>query len=87
MDENLRTNATSEFSFSQEEGLLVLPRHVVVEVKFCAALPMVFKRLVEEFALNAQPFSKYRAAIAALGLAPTGDWVKSAPHEPSPVYA
>ena len=42
----------------------------IVELKYCIALPAVFKQLVERFALKAQPVSKYRAGLALLGLSP-----------------
>lgn len=53
------------------EGEL-LPRQVICEFKFRQSLPRLFKELIESFALNPTPCSKYRRFIAAAGLAPTG---------------
>lgn len=43
-------------------------KFLVLELKFRCAMPALFKLLVEEFALNPEPFSKYRLAAAALNL-------------------
>ena len=50
----------------QPGGLLVLPQHVVLELKFCVKLPAVFQQLIDTFELTPQPVSKYRIAAAAL---------------------
>ena len=45
-------------------------------------MPVLFKYLAEEFALNPQPVSKYRLAVAALGLASVPGSNEAAPdHE------
>ena len=38
-------------------------------MKYRYQMPVLFKNLAEEFALNLQPFSKFRLAVSALGLA------------------
>ena len=43
----------------------------IVEIKYRVQLPAVFKRLIEEFALEPQSASKYRLGMAALGYAPS----------------
>lgn len=75
LDENPRAVPTGELSFCEDEGRLLLPDQVILELKFRYELPVLFKSLAEEFALNSQPVSKYRLAVAALGLgaAPISD--------------
>ena len=53
-------------------GTAFLEDHVILELKFRCNLPSVFKRLIEEFSLGAQPVSKYRLATVALGLVSPG---------------
>jgi hypothetical protein len=47
----------------------VLPAHIILELKYRVEMPALFRHLVEEFALEPAPVSKYRLAAAALGLA------------------
>jgi hypothetical protein len=71
LDENMRALATRHLAFNcRDERVPVLQNGVILELKFRFALPTVFKLLVEEFALNPRPVSKYRLAIDALGLVP-----------------
>ena len=51
-----------------EKGARLLENQVILELKYRFETPVLFKLLVEEFALNPQPISKYRLAAAALGL-------------------
>ena len=55
-----------------EDGARVSAHHDIVELKFRSETPLLFKRLVEEFSLTPHPVSKYRLAVAALGLAVAG---------------
>lgn len=73
LDHNLRALPAERLSFSQAEGTLLMPREMIVELKFRRETPALFKYLIQEFALNAQAVSKYRLAAARLGLV----------HEPS----
>jgi hypothetical protein len=41
----------------------------ILEMKFRVAMPDVFREMVEVFRLSAEPLSKYRLAVPALGLA------------------
>lgn len=68
LDDDLRALPTGSFRFRTDPGMPILPARQVVELKFQQALPLLFKNLIEEFALNLQPFSKYRRAAASLGL-------------------
>jgi inorganic triphosphatase YgiF len=52
---------------------------VVLELKFRRFLPALFRELVAHFALSPQPFSKYRTALPALGLAPSGVALPASP--------
>lgn len=73
LDHSLRALPAEGLGFSDEEGALLMPWKVIVELKFRRETPKLFKYLIQEFALNAQAFSKYRLAAARLGLV----------HEPS----
>jgi hypothetical protein len=42
---------------------------VIIELKYRGTMPVIFKQLIETFALNPQPVSKYRLAVVALGFA------------------
>ena len=69
LDENIRTVATERLKFQDaSEGMLLAPNHVILELKFRQGLPSLFEVLTNEFSLVAQPVSKYRHAVAALGL-------------------
>ena len=69
MDEDIRTLPASRLVFNGvNEGGLLSENHVILELKFRLEMPALFKELVEKFALNPQPVSKYRLAVVALGL-------------------
>ena len=68
LDENLRALPADGFRFSDEEGAPILEDRIILELKYRCRMPILFKNLAEEFALNAQAFSKYRLAAASLGL-------------------
>jgi len=69
LDENLRAVPTGGLDFGKDEGTLLSEDRIILELKFRYEMPVLFKYLAEEFALNPQPVSKYRLAVAALGLA------------------
>jgi hypothetical protein len=52
-------------------GVPLSDHQVIVEFKFRYDMPLLFKELVEKFALIAKRISKYRLAVAALGLVET----------------
>lgn len=68
LDSDLCAVPVTAVGFIVEKGSALVEDQTIVELKFCYGLPAVFKQLVEEFDLTPQPFSKYRAAAAALGL-------------------
>ena len=47
-------------------GLSVPPDRMILELKYRQHVPAIFKRLVEEFALDAERASKYRLGMTAL---------------------
>ncbi len=69
LDENLRGLPVTGLGFGEGEGRLLSEDRIILELKFRYEMPVLFKYLAEEFALNPQPVSKYRLAVAALGLA------------------
>lgn len=70
IDFDLRVLPLPDRAFLPGTGLPLLEGHNVVELKYCVALPAIFKQLVEQFGLKTQPISKYRAGLALLGLSP-----------------
>ncbi len=69
LDEGVRTVPVSGVAYQPDaDGAIVQPGKVILELKYRQQLPVLFKQLTEEFALKPEPVSKYRLAIAALGL-------------------
>ena len=66
LDADMRVAAIHTPRFSGAEGLVVLPEQMILELKYRRHVPLLFKRLVEEFTLNPGRASKYRLGIAAL---------------------
>lgn len=48
----------------------ILPDQCILELKFRNGVPILFKSLIDELQLTAQPVSKYRLCIQAAGLDP-----------------
>ena len=71
LDEDLRARPAGGIWFSAPGGQPICGDQLILELKFRCAMPALFKCLVEEFALNPQPLSKYRLAVIALNLANT----------------
>lgn len=70
MDFDLRVLPLPDRAFLPGTGLPLLEGKHVVEVKYCVALPALFRQLVEQFTLQQQPMSKFRAGLGLLGLSP-----------------
>lgn len=70
LDETIRALPLSEIRFHDASVATPVTDRVVLELKYRREFPVLFRELVETFALNPQPFSKYRAALPALGLVP-----------------
>ncbi len=67
LDDDLRAVAVNAPRFSGVEGQLVVPGQMILELKYRLHPPAIFKRLVEEFALEPQRVSKYRLGMASIG--------------------
>jgi hypothetical protein len=67
LDDDLRAVAVTAPRFSGIEGQLVVPGQMILELKYRLHPPAIFKRLVEEFALEPQRVSKYRLGMASIG--------------------
>jgi hypothetical protein len=68
LDENLRAMPAAGLRFSEQYGTCLLENQHILELKFRCEMPVLFRHLVEEFALSPQLVSKYRLAAVALGL-------------------
>jgi hypothetical protein len=67
LDDDVRVVGVRTTRFSSQAGALVVPGQMILELKYRYRVPAVFKRLVEEFALEPQRASKYRLGMTALG--------------------
>ena len=67
LDGNLRAASIGAPAFVPDAGEPFLAGHNILELKYKARVPAVFRRLIEEFALKPQTASKYRLATAAVG--------------------
>jgi hypothetical protein len=54
-------------AFSDLPGVELVPGQAIIELKYGGGLPLLFERLIAEFGLQPQPFSKYRSAAQLLG--------------------
>lgn len=82
LDERITACPIEHIAFQDGASRPVLTDRVILELKFRVHMPLVFKELVEMFALNPSSLSKYRLSMAALGLAS-----ESAPLEEAPCPA
>jgi hypothetical protein len=70
LDEGVRALHTNELFFNDtQEGTALTEGRIILELKYRFEMPLLFKLLIEEFALNPGPISKYRLAAVALGYA------------------
>jgi hypothetical protein len=69
LDDRLTAVATDALAFGGRASTPIIPAMTILELKFRLEMPAFFKELAEQFALVPQPLSKYRLAVAALGLA------------------
>jgi hypothetical protein len=67
LDDDLRATTAREPEFAPEAGHLVLPRRMILELKYGHHMPAIFKRLVEELKLEPERASKYRLGMTSLG--------------------
>jgi hypothetical protein len=66
LDDDVRVAPASRARFDPGSGVPFLEERMILELKYRHLLPVVFKRLVEAFALMPQPASKYRLGVATL---------------------
>ena len=66
LDSNLRATLVDAPAFAANTGEEFLAGHNILELKYHARVPAVFRRLIEEFALKPQTASKYRLAAATV---------------------
>jgi hypothetical protein len=69
VDRGIRTTPLNLAEFNDlAPGVPVSDGQVIVEFKFRLGMPVLFKEVVEKFALTPTRISKYRLAVVALGL-------------------
>ena len=51
-----------------DEGIFVLENQMIMELKFCDAMPLFFKNLLADLKLAPESVSKYRMSVEACGL-------------------
>jgi hypothetical protein len=66
LDTGLRAVAVERPSFVAAPGVTFFEGRAILELKYRARVPAVFRRLIEEFALKPETASKYRLALAAI---------------------
>jgi len=67
IDDAIVGRYVSGLAFEPPTGVAVFEGQCVLELKFRAEMPVLFRHLIEEFALTAASVSKYRGAMLALG--------------------
>ncbi|HEU4939468.1 MAG TPA: polyphosphate polymerase domain-containing protein [Vicinamibacterales bacterium] len=67
LDDDVRVVPVHATRFSGQIGTAVIPGQVILELKYRYRAPAIFRRLVEEFALEPQRASKYRFGMTTLG--------------------
>ena len=69
VDQDLRATVVNRYAFAPVDASVVLsPDQRILELKYKAEIPGLFKELMQKFDLRPQPSSKYRLAVAALEL-------------------
>ena len=68
LDEQLAALPQSQFRFDSSTARALAGAPVILELKYRQEMPAMFKQLVQQFRLEARPFSKYKLAVLDLGL-------------------
>ena len=69
VDQDLRATPVDRYAFAPvDAGVVLSPDQRILELKYKAEIPGLFKELMQTFDLRPQPSSKYRLAVAALEL-------------------
>jgi hypothetical protein len=88
VDRAIRTVPLTSVGFNDAgEGTLLSEDEAIVELKFRMGIPVLFKELIENFALSPKRISKYRLAAAALGLVEPSPTLATAPETETLPYA
>ena len=69
LDAGLRARPSDAVRFESDHGNEVLEGRLVLELKYHARVPALFRRLIEDFALTPETASKYRLGMGAIGQA------------------
>lgn len=86
LDTSLRALPVERPAFVAAPGATFFEGRAILELKYRARVPAVFRRLIEEFALKPETASKYRLALAAIRPADcdgTGEACRSGDASPS----
>ncbi len=68
LDRHLHCQTTDRWHIGDMQGAKpLLPGEVILELKYRATLPSLFKTLLQEFGLTPSSVSKYRLAMQAWG--------------------
>jgi hypothetical protein len=70
LDTNLRVLPMPDRAFIPGVGFPLIEGQCIVELKYRAEIPALFKELVETFKLAPSPVSKYRIGLGVLDYAP-----------------
>jgi hypothetical protein len=87
IDHDIQARPTQDLAFDDiTPTTQLIDDQVIVEMKFCVALPAAFKEVVERFVLNPKRISKYRLAAVALGFVsePAVETAQTAPNPLEP---
>ncbi len=88
MDQNIRALPLEGLAFRlPDSGIRLAEGFDILELKYHGQMPVIFKDLIETFMLNPKPYSKYRAAAAALGYISEPVPKRSLPGRPEAYYA
>ena len=68
IDVDVHALTVNGLGFVGDKGKSILEHQAIVELKYRCQMPVLFKLLIEEFALSTQALSKYRLAASTLGL-------------------
>jgi VTC domain len=73
LDQELRAWRARSICFdSLHDGVALTRARLIIELKFGHSMPLLFKQLIRDFALETAGVSKFRLACAALGLTGPG---------------
>jgi hypothetical protein len=68
IDHEILASPVEAIAFTDIPSIHLLPGRTILEFKYPAHLPAMFKRLIEEFRLEPRSISKYRLAVRSIGL-------------------